>query len=314
MQHRDEFDDPDIAGAMSSIFRAMDQRDRIQPRKPARAIALVVALVLFLASVLWYSWPREQAHQELMAVPIIKADAGPIKEVPADPGGMHIPHRDSTVYDTMRTADNTGIENLLSDREEPMAREQVFAGLKTDIRRADFKIEGRTVATYEKKQEITETAFGSDTLDPAAGMATVADEMKSDEALAETNLANVSGIPTPVSKPNIDTTSAALSRTEPAAGLEKAAKSSSVAIQTGGKYYVQFASLKSDADARKAWGGLQSEFAFLKPLSLRVQQANLGDRGTFYRVQVGPVTEASARNICANIEEKKPGGCLVIKP
>lgn len=319
MQHRDEFDDPDIAGAMSSIFRAMDQRDRIQPRKPFWALALVVALVAFLGTVLWYSWPREVAQQELMAVPIIHADAGPIKEAPADPGGMDIPHRDSTVFDTMRTAETEEIENLLSDREEPLPREQVFAGLKTDIKKADIKIEGRTVMTYEKKQAVEDaeqaiaavedaTVIESDT-----EMAAVEEPVIEEAEVTETVVA-ASGIPTPVSKPEIATSSAELNKTEPAAGLEKTATSSAVAIQTGGNYYVQFASLKSDADARNAWSALQGEFAFLKPLSLRVQQADLGARGTFYRVQAGPITEASARNICAQVEEKRSGGCLVIKP
>ena len=319
MQHRDEFDDPDIAGAMSSIFRAMDQRDRIQPRKPFWALALVIALVAFLGSVLWYSWPREVAQQELMAVPIIHADAGPIKEVPSDPGGMDIPHRDSTVFDTMRTADNSGVENLLSDREEPLPREQVFAGLKTDIKKADIKIEGHTVATYERKDKpVADAVVAADASDISdaetveeAVAAIYAEADVEPEAVAETAAAN---IPMPTSKPDMATSSAALNRTEPAAGIEQTAKSSAAAVQTGGNYYVQFASLKSDADARNAWSDLQGEFAVLKSLSLRVQQADLGARGTFYRVQAGPITEASARNICSQVEQKRSGGCLVIKP
>lgn len=327
MQHRDEFDDPDIAGAMSSIFKAMDQRDRIQPRKPFWALALVIALVAFLGSVLWYSWPREVAHQELMAVPIIHADAGPIKEVPSDPGGMDIPHRDSTVFDTMRTADNSGVENLLSDREEPLPREQVFAGLKTDIKKADIKIEGRTVATYERKDKpVADAAVAAEAETVEEAVAAIYAEADVEaEAVAETAAAEqaavteevvtaAANIPTPTSKPDMATSSAALNRTEPAAGIEQMAKSSAAAVQTGGNYYVQFASLKSDADARNAWSDLQGEFAVLKSLSLRVQQADLGARGTFYRVQAGPITEASARSICSQVEQKRSGGCLVIKP
>ena len=219
----------------------------------------------------------------------------------------------------MRTADNSGVENLLSDREEPLPREQVFAGLKTDIKKADIKIEGRTVATYERKDKpVADAVVAADASDISdaetveeAVAAIYAEADVEPEAVAETAAAN---IPMPTSKPDMATSSAALNRTEPAAGIEQTAKSSAAAVQTGGNYYVQFASLKSDADARNAWSDLQGEFAVLKSLSLRVQQADLGARGTFYRVQAGPITEASARNICSQVEQKRSGGCLVIKP
>ncbi|MCB1721141.1 MAG: SPOR domain-containing protein [Alphaproteobacteria bacterium] len=37
----------------------------------------------------------------------------------------------------------------------------------------------------------------------------------------------------------------------------------------------------------------------------------MGERGTYYRIQAGPMSRASASDICDSIKAQKPGGCLV---
>jgi hypothetical protein len=52
----------------------------------------------------------------------------------------------------------------------------------------------------------------------------------------------------------------------------------------------------------------------LGPLSLNVVRADLGDRGTFYRIQAGPLAdERAAKDLCHKLAEKKVG-CLVVRP
>src|SRR5690606_36356600 len=79
----------------------------------------------------------DTASSDPAMVPIIRADAGTFKDIPSDPGGMEIPHRDSTVVETLRTARNQNriapIKPLLPRPEEPLSRSELFAGLKTEI-------------------------------------------------------------------------------------------------------------------------------------------------------------------------------------
>ncbi len=79
-----------------------------------------------------------------------------------------------------------------------------------------------------------------------------------------------------------------------------------------GNYRVQLASLKSQADANKAWRRLSAKYPdILGPLSLHLEKADLGAKGIYYRVQAGPFTEkAAARDICAKLKAKKQQ-CLV---
>ncbi len=305
MQYKNEFDErPDQGGAVKSIFGALDRQTRVQARTPLWALAIVLTLVVFLVSVLWYSYPRELAQRDDIAVPIVRADAGPYKVIPRDPGGMAIPHRDSTVFETLRAENNSdgprSIENLLDDAEEPLDREELFAGLKTE-----FRVEGQVIAPApesEPETDITATVEAP-AINPAINeepeTAAVNDEPVETAASAP--------LPVPVIKPDAAAAEAA-SRTEPAAGVETYEGGT-----VGGTHYVQLASLTSHTAATGAWRDLQNKVAVLKPLRHRIQRADLGTRGMYYRVQAGPLSETRAREICAAVKTQLPGGCLVIK-
>lgn len=101
--------------------------------------------------------------------------------------------------------------------------------------------------------------------------------------------------------------------TKPAAPPRKAA---GVAVRkpAPGSYYVQIASVPTRGGASKEWTVLQAKYSALKPLGMRVQEADLGAKGTFYRVQAGPMAKADASRICNLIKTSKPGGCLVVGP
>lgn len=261
MSDRDEFEDPAVSGAVRSIFGALDSHGRLRPRGRRLAGGIIAALLVFAASVMWYSYPRERAAQELGAVPVVRADAGPYKVVPKDPGGMDIPYRDSTVFETLREADAGGsgrVEHLLPEAEKPVARENLFAGLNVKL---------------------------------------------------ETGPSSAATKPEPA-KPETEAAAAVAAGTEPAAGVETAARAD--APEEGG-FFIQIASVRSEADAQAAWTRMKTEFSTLSGLGHRVNRADLGERGTYFRLQAGPVSEARARSLCGAIEAKKPGGCLVVR-
>ncbi len=81
-----------------------------------------------------------------------------------------------------------------------------------------------------------------------------------------------------------------------------------------GDYFVQLASVKSDAGARQEWLRLQRVHPTLfDDMALVVQRADLGDRGIFYRIRIGPFpNRATAQDICAQIKAAKLG-CLVVR-
>ncbi len=92
-------------------------------------ISLLVAGALF-AGVIIATYPSSDDQQQ--AVPIVKADLRPIREIPQERGGMSIPHRESTVLAQVGqpplTMATDQVENLLAPRstEELMSKEQAL--------------------------------------------------------------------------------------------------------------------------------------------------------------------------------------------
>jgi cell division septation protein DedD len=96
------------------------------------------------------------------------------------------------------------------------------------------------------------------------------------------------------------------------AAAPAAAPTPTPSAATSGNFVVQLASQKSEADAQASFRALQSKYpsvlAGRQPL---IKRADLGDRGTYFRTQIGPFATADqANDLCGNL--KAAGGqCIV---
>lgn len=301
MQNKhDDFDGPNTANAVGFIIRALDLRSRFEARKPVFATGIVIALVAVLGGVILYSYPRESAQREVMNAPIVRADASDYRTAPSEPGGMAIPYRESTVFNTLRSSEGeqtAKVENLLPQPEQPVSRDELFAGLKVD-EAAPAPVTTPDVApgvTQDQPVTTTETA------------PTVVASVPTETTLPK---------PAPVVAPIAPLTAASeeavkANSTEPAAGVQKIDDKPAKASEGG--FYVQLGSVRAREGADGEWKKLQKSFSGLSSLNLRVQEADLGAKGKFFRIQGGPVTEAQAKSICDSIKAQKPGGCLVVR-
>lgn len=89
-----------------------------------------------------------------------------------------------------------------------------------------------------------------------------------------------------------------------------------VAVQTtapAGRYVVQVSSRKSEAEAQADWQQLQARFAaVLGGQQATIRRADLGERGVFYRAQLGPYSARNqAQELCQNL--KAAGGDCVVQ-
>ncbi len=300
MISKDEFDDSEgFQSAFGKIASAMEQsRSGMRQRGPLLGLLTAAVAFFVLFAVFWSTYPRgDKDSAGNGPVPMIRADATPFKTAPDDPGGMDIPYRDSTVFETLRSANNDsdekpGVESLLPAPEQPMPREQMFAGLKTD--------------PIETPLEAVE--------EPAVDTALDAGPVQTDSAtaqagaiLTEKPAAVATATPVPAVKPK----PAPPAEVEPAAGNAKDRSVS--ANDTKGTHYIQLGSVKDRAAAEAEWVKLKKQFpAELGDLSLRIQDVTLPDRGTFYRIQGGSLAQARAKEICNAISAKRSGGCIVV--
>jgi hypothetical protein len=79
-----------------------------------------------------------------------------------------------------------------------------------------------------------------------------------------------------------------------------------------GGFVVQLAATRSDAEARQTYRNLQQRYPqVLSQYQPLVQYANLGEKGTFYRLRVGPFATQSDANIVCNAYKEAGGTCIV---
>lgn len=99
----------------------------------------------------------------------------------------------------------------------------------------------------------------------------------------------------------------------PRAAAPAAAAAQPARPSTGG-FVVQVTSQRSEADARTAYASLQKRFPqVLGPYQPSIQSANVGDRGVYYRVRVGPFgSSTDASTVCNNLRAAG-GDCVVAR-
>ncbi len=312
-------------------------------KSPLVATFILLLVGVAFAGVIIGSYP--DTPEEEAAVPVVQADAGPFKVDPDDPGGMDIPFRESTVFETVRKDPmdpEAPIENLLDpdgnevaiDKlaafEEEAAKEiketaaeasddvaakaeQKVASVDSSARIKEVAPKKPTVESKTIKQDIvkvppqrvasaTQTQERPELHTPGASPDTIAfvrsvlDKKDADNTVAARSQASV------------DAAADRVARIEPAAGA------ASGAVASVGDYFVQLASVTSESAAGGEWAKLQKKFpGELGHLDYKVQRADLGERGTYYRIRVGPYDKEFASSLCGSIKAQKPGGCLVTK-
>ena len=292
----DDFDEEGQDGFLDQILTIVSKHKR------GFAITSVVAAVILLGVVVLGSYPEDEQSASTESVPIVRADAGEYKTTPENPGGMEIPYRDSTVFSG--TTDS-GTENILADEtsEEPVPRSQLFAGLNTEGDQPG----GAPAAGGEV--EATQAALAK-----AAPVEAPSNDALVKEAIGVTaqepsdapKIAEVPEVTPKVIEEAKAPEAEAAAKAEPAAGSTAA-----TGVEPGGSY-VQLASVKSESGAGGEWKKLQAKYSNLSGLKYRTQEANLGAKGTFYRIQAGPMSKDDAARICKDIKKTTPGGCLIV--
>ncbi len=302
----------------------------------------LLAVAGAFAGIIAISYPESSSDQS--AVPVIKAETTAFKQQPSSPGGLEIPNQDSTIFAVMRddafkSGPNKEIKNLL----EP----QTPSETPVEDKLASFAEEVEVLlldAESNKQPAFSSPAFSNKTeiakIEPASGAVTSEapkqasktfplkhEKIAAQDLIRKAENKRPNSLHAAGSSPEtlafvrsildkkdikISNTNAAdiVSQIQPAAGTPS---QTTATAPTASSYFVQLGSVTSPEGAKKEWIKLQKTFSSLSTLEHRVQEANLGERGTFYRIQAGPFEKMQATSLCENIKMQRPGGCLVVK-
>lgn len=291
---KNEFDDPAMNNAASKIFAALNPMTHMPSNNPAFKFLTIVLTVAIFGAIIWYSYPKERSLQDGASIPIIKAQKDAFRIKPKDEGGMDVLFGESTVFDSIASDSNKSerrIENLLSEDEEPLSRQAIFAGMKTELNTDPQTQELQQTEMNETKTEATSQEPSKETIKAQRIQLIPAEKAQAEKVVAAP--------PTkPISKPQAQT-----QKTK----VEKKASSA-------GSYYVQLGSLQTEKDAKAAWSTFQNQYTnLLNNASYRINKKVIENKGTFYRLQAGGFSQEQANSTCQKIKDKFKGGCFVIK-
>ena len=284
-----------------------EDHDMIEPRRRSGVMTIAVVLVLSLlgaGGVYGYrSWSNAAAPGP---APVIKAQTEPAKIVPAGQKA----ESPTKIYD--RVGDRGQNDKLIPREEQPLDMKEVV-GATTPRAAAPI------AASASPGTAATTAAAGSS--EPKK-VKTIA--IRPDMSVAPTSAnapqrtagyvtpPNIVPVP-PRSVPTTTIPAQTAAPAQAAAPTHTAAVASPTANDLGG-YLVQVASQRSETDAQATFRSLQAKFpSQLGGWQPIIRRADLGDRGVFYRAQIGPFATADqAQDVCGNL--KAAGGqCIVQK-
>ena len=276
--------EPDLNDGAELDFEPLP---RTEPAKHRGLWLLAVAGVLAAGAgggwVAMEAWGPGGGEPE---IPLVRAQAGPVKVRPESPGGMNIPNRDKLVYGRMQGNEEIPlVERLLPEPEQPLPP--------------------------PAKPEAAKTQPAPE---ESAALAEVPPESEPEAApeppvVAKPQSMTPAAAPSPVPTPAEVLAAKPPQAAPPAAEIKKPEPNKA-------DYKVQLAAIRSPQLAQQEWKRLRSKHtALLGRLELSVSRADLGPaKGVFFRLRAGPLPdETAARTLCAKLAQRKVG-CLVVPP
>ena len=248
------------------------------------------ALVVCGVGLLLWAWLPGDETQAPAGVPLLQADAEPVKVRPENPGGLQVADLDKLVY--RRIGDDRPLpvlERLLPEPEEPQPLPQ---------RDPDPPRETATAPVEPAAEEASNQA-------PSAEEA--AEQEPSAEEAAE-------------QEPAVEEASKSEVASEEPAEPEPSAESGVAEARallglTAAVYQIQVASVRTADQAEAEWKRMRGRNTdLLGGLTHDVSRVDLGERGVWFRVRVGPVAgKAEARSLCSALKARKIN-CIVVQP
>jgi hypothetical protein len=301
-QHRGELRaDPGIAPGERNI-------DPPRRRSIWPSIAVVAAASAF-GGVIWYAYHQSPGAGGNGQPPLVKAEPGPTKVKPDNPGGQEIPYQDSTVYDRLtQNGQKPVAEKLLPPPEEPASRTPPPAAQPA----APVDVTPPPLPQLET-QVAPPPPPPVDTGAPTALAPTPGAIVIQPPPLPQPKVVQSLPAPKPAAiEPPKPQAKQAGANSIAALISEAGAAPAPKATSGGSGYHLQLSAVRSADAVPGEWARLKRRYPELAGLTSSTHKIDTPDKGTFYRVEAGPLDEAAAKSTCTRLRGEGLG-CIVVK-
>ena len=294
MRPGDDYD-RDILDIIPERFDADADSHQARAGHRFRTIVTLVLAVVVVGAIVAAGWRfmGSRGNGGGAGIPVIKADERPIKTRPDDRGGMEVPNQDKLVYQRMEGEGEGKTERLLPPAEQPLVPPRAQA----------------------PEQPVPPVAAVPAPVRPAQGPTQA---MISPPKLAEAPQPKAAAQPPVVRQllapPPAPAAAPVAATPAPAAAapVQTAAVAPRKALPSG-DWLVQLGAVRSADAADKEWARIQHTHAeLLSPLKSDIVRVDL-DKGTYWRVRAGPLSEQAARQLCQELVARNQGCILARK-
>lgn len=239
-------------------------------------------------------------------IPVIKADDRPIKTRPDERGGMQVPNQDKLVYERMEAGEGDArVERLLPPPEQP----------QVPPRAAEPPAPAPATPTTEILRPPAPAAKPGEPPAPKAAppQPVTAQPLPPPVAPAPQPIAPQPIAPQPVPAAPAYQPTQSRQPAPQVAAVPAPAPGPAKAPPPSGDFLIQLGALRAQDAAEREWARIQkSNSDLLGGLKPDIVRVDLGEKGTFWRLRAGPLTEQAARGLCGQLKERNQG-CIIAR-
>jgi len=289
-----------------------------RPPRPLLRWLMLAALLAGAAVGFSVYWFFGSAGEEAPAeIPVIKAE-GETKIRPEKPGGLEIPHQEETVFqqiDKGASDKPPAVERLLPPPPVPQEQAPPAAAETAAVPVSPIPATSAPASALPSAEPVSAGA-------PVPSVSS--ESLSSAAAAGGAKAGKVEKLEAPVSLP----AAGSAPKPEESAATGGALREGSKPAETGSipkemfleekpaakGFFVQLGSFPDKKKAQAEMEKLQKKYSdTLGKAGLQVKRADLGAKGTYYRIQSRPMTDPEARSICAKLWSRK-APCIVVRP
>jgi hypothetical protein len=261
--------------------------------------------------------------------PVVQADSRPVKEAPQEAGGKDFPHKNKLIYERLQNGDQPEAERIVPRQEDlampamPGGAVPAPAGMAPMQPPAVATVDDpnaadggpRRVKTMVVRPDGTMAEAPAAEASPQQAAAPAAPAAPQQVAFAQPQMPAPpmpEAAPAPPPPPQAEAAPAA--DPQPVAAIPAPRAEPAPAPAKPSQYVVQVGSKQNQTDALATFADMQQKYpTLLASYRPMVQKADLGSKGVWYRLRIGPIADKSAATkLCGQLKSQGHPDCLVM--
>ncbi len=280
------------------VFDGSEEEDDIEGSRLPLLIVLALLVLAMFAGVVWLAYTQGVARGR-GETPVLAAANGPERVAPQDGGGNTVPYQGFKIYEQPAPPDDS------ADNAPSPAAVAPAAPKPAPVQASPPAAAAATPKVQAPPQAKAAVAAPAKAVTPPKTVAALIQQANSGPAPAKP----APSTPPPAMKPAVSTAAPG-----PATGAPRPLVASAPAAPSpaaAGGFVLQIGAYKSQADAEAAWKTYKAKHAaLLTGYSDNVQQADLGEKGTWYRLRVAGFSDREVATALCDRLKADGGACI----